>query len=105
MRCAGMNKSVKSGQSVFRKRWFVDKIMGIIHIYFSHSNTPHKAFFICVFRAFCVKNEAPPLKKWQCDVKKWGVNHENWGIFEIALWHALLGFNSYKVLWIKKKSN
>ena len=105
MRCAGMNKSVKSGQSVFRKRWFVDKIMGIIHIYFSHSNTPHKAFFICVFRAFCVKNEAPPLKKWPCDVKKWGVNHENWGIFEIALWHALLGFNSYKVLWIKKKSN
>ena len=62
MRCAGMNKSVKSGQSLFQKRWFVDKIMGIIHICFSHSNTPHKAFITCVSGAFCVKNEASHLK-------------------------------------------
>ena len=46
--------------------------MGIIHIYFSHSNTPHKAFFICVFRAFCVKNEASHALRWNEKMKEWG---------------------------------
>ncbi len=44
--------------------------MGIIHIYFSHSNTPHKAFFISVFGAFCVKNEASHALRWNEKMKE-----------------------------------
>jgi len=48
----------------------VDKIMGIIHICFSHSNPPHKAFIICVFGAFCVKNEASHALRWNEKMKE-----------------------------------
>ena len=52
-----------------------------------------------------VKNDAPHLKKWPCEVKKRGVKHEKWGIFEIALWYALLGLKIHKALWFNSIRN